>query len=285
MRKAIALLLLSFIILQTQAQDTRYGTFYGVHLYGYKSNLFNSDDLRVDSFQTYSITPGFGIQAEYGFLAENGFSISGGIQFGTNNQNYKGSHINVPYTMKASTKTSFLKIPLTMGIQAINDKKMKFLYTWGFYYSYLTAASDYMLIDYILPQTRDIETNIKNNEKTVQIIGDTAKARYSMDKRPYRRHGLGALASAGVTYRIGHKTDLLIQAKGEFQFTNMETTDEVVFTPTSNFTSPYTFLGHAFGNYAKWMDRQPANHNRAATRPFNLGISIGIRHYLWDFEK
>lgn len=261
-----------------------YGPFYGVHLYTYKSNLFNSDDFRADSFQKYKMTLGIAGQFEYGFLYENGFSVSGGLQFGSNNQNYIGEDEDYPYDLKAKTKMSFLKIPLTFGWQAVNDRKMKFLFTWGFYYSYNTGYSDYILYDFKGSAIKDVEVNMKKDTWTSNMVDDTAKTSYVMDQRPYRRHGLGALGGVGFNYRIGEKTDLMVQAKMEFLITNAEHNEETVFTPTgSTAVLEKPRLDRPFENYAKYMYAPKTNHNRAGTHPFNLGLSIGIRHYLFDF--
>lgn len=284
MKKIILIAIFAFVSCQTNAQDL-YGSFYGLHLYAYKSNLFNSDDLRADSFQTYKFTPGIAGSFEYGYLYENGFSISGGLQFGTNNQKYSGSDNKIPYTMTATSKLSFLKIPLIMGKQALNDKKMKFLYTWGFYYAYNTGYSDYMMLDYGDSKIKNYEQNLSSNTYTSNLVGDTNKVTYDMSKRPYKRSSWGALASVGFNYRIGKKTDFVLQVKGEYSISNIEVNDEVEFTPTgSTAITEKPKLSHAFGDYAKYMTSGVGNYNRAATHPFNIGLSFGIRHYLFHFD-
>jgi hypothetical protein len=273
-----------FLATAWTASAQMYGTFYGVHLFTYKSNLFNSDDLRADSFQAYSFTPGIAGQFEYGYLYENGFSVSGGIQFGTNNQKYKGSDGTYNYDLKATTKTSYLKIPLTFAMQAINDRKMKFIFSWGFYYSYNAGYSDYILYDFKDPTVKDLETRIDKDTYVSNLVGDTAKTSYAMDNRPFKRHGLGALGGVGFNYKIGDKTDLMVQVKGEFLITNAENNEEVTFTPTgSTAITEKPRLDRPFQNYAKYMFAPKTNHNRAGTHPFNFGISIGIRRYLFDF--
>ena len=73
------------------------------------------------------------------------------------------------------------------------------------------------------------------------------------------------------------------QLKGDFTLTNAEITDEIKFSPTKTATTTYPYSGHAFQNYAKYMHDPKSNYNRASTHPFNVGISIGIRYYLFDF--
>ncbi|HPI54501.1 MAG TPA: hypothetical protein PLU10_07380 [Chitinophagaceae bacterium] len=275
----LSLLLVTGSLLKAQV----YGPYYGINLYGYKSNLFNSDDLRTDTFQSYKITPGFAGSLEYGYLWQNGFSLTTGLQFGTSNQNYKGSDPFLPYTMTANTKMSFIKIPLIFGKQKMNDRKTKLLYTVGFFYSYNTGYSDKIVIDFIDPNTKDLQTTIKKEVETNTVIGDTFKSVYTMDKRPYARHGLGALASLGMIYKLKDKMELIAQVKGEFTITNAENTAEAKYTPVKP-TPGLPEMDYTYGNYAKYMNVSKLNYNRAATHPFNIGISVGLRMYLFDFD-
>lgn len=285
MKKLILAAIITFFGLQVSAQV--YGPFYGANVFVNKSNLFNSDDLRADSFQTYKITPSFAGNFEFGYLYESGFSIASGLQFGTCNQNYKGSDNYYLYDLTASTKTSFLKIPIIFGMQKMNDKKLKFLYTLGFYYSYNTGYSEtWELTEKALIPVLNIHRKqtytIKDDIFSYSNNYDTIKSSSRMDKRPYQRHGLGGLASIGFRYQLKEKLDFIAQLKGEFTVTNAEITEDVRFTPVNDPTVfPYT--GHAFENYAKYMNNSNANWNRASTHPFNVGISLGIRYYLFDF--
>nr|MBP6316331.1 hypothetical protein [Chitinophagaceae bacterium] len=260
-----------------------YGPFYGVNLYVYKSNLFNSDDFRADSFQKYTFTPGFAGNFEYGYLSESGFSVATGLHFGTNNQNYKGSDPYYMYTMTANTKMSFLKIPLIFGMQKVTDKKLKLLYTLGFYYAYNTGYSDKIVLDYTNANIKNTQQTIKKEVETNTIVGDTFKSVYTMDKRPYARHGLGATAGLGITYRLKQKMDFVAQFKGEFQITNAENTAEFRYTPVQP-TPGLPSNRHTYGNYAKYMVNTKSNYNRAGTHPFNIGLTLGIRMYLFDFD-
>ena len=281
MRKILTLLLLALGTATAQAQQTEaYGPFYNINFYGYKSNLFNSDDLRADSFQAYAFTPGFAGSLETGYLYDNGFSYSLGIQFGTNNQKYTGSDRFYPYTLTATTKSSFLKVPLVFSHQSMNDKKLKFMYSVGFFYSLNTGYSDEIVLDYTDANLPDYTTKITKKEMVTTNNKDTVKSSYLLDRRPVNTHGLGAIAGAGISYRLASRTELMVQARTEFQFTNMENNEEILMTPKSG--TGVSELKHLYGNYAKYMT-QPGFYRRAATRPFNFGLQIGLRFYVFTF--
>ena len=72
----------------------------------------------------------------------------------------------------------------------------------------------------------------------------------------------------------------MVQARTEFQFTNMENNEEILLTPKSG--TGVSELKHLYGNYAKYMT-QPGFYRRAATRPFNFGLQIGLRFYVFTF--
>ncbi|MEZ5047729.1 MAG: hypothetical protein R2831_12145 [Chitinophagaceae bacterium] len=285
MKKILLVLLVVLSTYFIQAQDNLYGTFYGIQAQVYKSNLFNSDDLRTDSFQTYSFTPGFGLQLEYGYLYESGFSISGGLQIATNSQKYKGTHSFYLYDLNATTTMTLIKIPLIMSKQAINEKKMKFIYSWGFYLGFNAGTKDHVTWDFKDPKAIDYEIDITKNTYTAGYVGDSVKSTWDLKKSPYRSMGFGALGAIGATYRIGKKTDFIAQARGDFMLSNIERTDEIEYTPTGK-TAQFekSKLDHPFGNYAKWMTSGNLNHNRSATHPFTLGLTLGIRHYIFDFD-
>lgn len=265
------------------AQETEaYGPFINFNVYGYKSNLFNSDDLRADSFQTYSMTPSFGASIERGRLYENGFSYAIGLQFGTNNQKYTGTHTNYPYKLTATTKTSFIKVPLTLAHQTRNDKKLKFMYSLGLFYSLNTGYSDQIVLDYIDPLLPDYTTSITKKGIETKNNKDTNKTSYVFENNPINTHGFGALGGIGISYRVASRTELMVNLKGEFQFTNMESTEENLWTPSGS-TTGTPELKHLYGNYAKYMVA-PGAHRRAGTRPFNIGLNIGLRFYLFTFQ-
>lgn len=276
---------LTFLIASYSAfsqQTEAYGPFINFNVYGYKSNLFNSDDFRADSFQTYSMTPSFAASIERGRLYENGFSYSVGLQFGTNNQKYVGAHTNYNYKLTANTKASFLKVPLTLAHQTRNDKKLKFLYSIGLFYSLNTGYSDVIQLDYLDINAADFTTTITKKGYETKNNKDTFKTSYDFENSPVNSHGFGALAGVGISYRVASRTELMVNLKGEFQFSNMESTDENLWTPTGS-TTGTPELKHLYGNYAKYMSNSGA-YRRAATHPFNIGLNIGLRFYLYSFQ-
>lgn len=281
MRKILTLLFIAMSTASAQAQQSEaYGPFYNINFFGYKSNLFNSDDLRADSFQAYALTPGFAGSLEKGYLYDNGFSYSLGIQFGTNNQKYTGSNRFYPYSLTATTKSSFLKIPLVFSHQSMNEKKLKFMYSVGFFYSLNTGYSDEIVMDNTDANLPDYTTKITKKEMVTTNNKDTMKSSYLLDHSPVSVHGFGAIAGAGISYRLASRLELVMQARTEFQFTNMEYNDEILLTPKAGTGSAE--LKHLYGNYAKYMT-QPGFYRRAATRPFNLGLQIGLRFYAFTF--
>jgi hypothetical protein len=282
MKKVVFLLAVVFSTLVSVAQQTEaYGPFYGLNVYGYKSNLFNSDDFRADSFQTYSMTMSFAGSFEYGYLYDNGFAVSGGLQWGTCNQNYKGADQEYLYKLTANTKTSYLKIPLTFSHQTRNGKKFKFIYSVGFFYSLNTGYSDKIVLDYNDPNVADYETTISKKTISTKNTKDTFKTSYALDYKQYKTHGLGALAGLGFSYRLKERMEFITQLKGEFQFTDAENSDEILYTPTGS-TPGNPLLRRTYGNYAKYMSNNQA-YKRAATHPFNLGLSLGLRFYVFSF--
>ena len=268
----------------SQAQITEaFGPFYNVNVFVNKGNLFNSDDLRVDSFQKYAITPAFAGSLEYGRLYDNGFSYSIGLQFGTCGQKYTGVDSAYPYTLNATTKSSFLKVPLTFSHQTRNDKKLKFMYSLGFFYGLTLAYTDKISMDYTDANLPDYETTITKDKIVTTSAKDTTKRSYALDASPVNKHGLGALGGVGVSYRIKPRTEFIAQVKGEFQFTDLENDTEILHTPTDG-TAGVTQLNYVYGNYAKYMNANSSNFRRAATHPFNLGLTIGLRFYVFTFQ-
>jgi hypothetical protein len=289
MKKLFVLCLLVMMILESQGQDRTYGPFWGIHAYTYKSNLFNSDDLRADSFQKYQLTLGAAGSVEYGYLYESGFSVSGGIEFGTNNQKYTGSDPGFPFTMNATTKVSFLKIPIVFGLQAHQDRKLKYMYTLGFFYSYNTGYSDVRSIDYDDQFSKAPTEFYEITKDTYTMRFDTTALQtvLSMDQRPIVRNGFGALAGLGVNYRLTDKVQFLAQVKAEFTITNIESLEKTRFKYVNgaNNTIGFPYSDYVYKNYAKYMHQNDRNWNRSGTHPFNLGLTLGIRYYLYDFDS
>ncbi|MBL7772065.1 MAG: hypothetical protein JNM95_04300 [Chitinophagaceae bacterium] len=289
MKKILVLCLAVLTIGIAKAQDRTYGPFYGIHVFGYKSNLFNSDDFRADSFQKYQFTPGFGATLEFGRLYQSGFSVAGGLSFGTSNQKYVGNDISYTYNMTATTSTSFLKIPIIFGLQAHKDKRLKYFYTLGFYYSYNTGYKDVRKKDYKDDLTKAPTETTTITKDTYTITYDTTKLQtvLSMDKSPIVRNGFGALAGFGINYRIKDKMQFIAQLKGEFTITNIESIEKTRFryVDGTNNTVGFPYSGYVYDNYTKYMNDPKSNWNRSGTHPFNLGIQIGIRYYLYDFNE
>lgn len=285
MRKIISICVLTIMSQFSQAQI--YGPYVGASAYGYKSNLFNSDDLRVDSFQKYKITPGFSGSFDFGYLYENGVSINTGIQIGNSNQKYQGGDTTYPYQFDAMTKLTSIKIPLTFGKQRMDgEKKTVLIYSAGFYYTYNASYKDRYTVDFTNKNTLDYEVvTEKKTQTSTFTANDSVFSTLLLDRRPYTRHGFGAVANLGVAIRLKEKLDLTILAKSEFQINNAEITEKITYRDTKSSASnpilPYT--DYAFGNYSKYLDKLNQNHNRAGTHPFNIGISVGLRYYIFEF--
>jgi hypothetical protein len=282
------LLSICIFLLASQLVDAQiYGPYIGASFYGYKSNLFNSDDLRVDSFQKYVITPGFAGSFDYGYLWENGVTFNTGLQIGTSNQKYKGGDTTFPYQFEAQTKLTQVKIPITIGKQTMHgEHKVVLIYSAGLYYAYTASYKDELFVNFTNKNIKDLRYVTEKKTFTEKWdIKDTITNAYVMSRRPYTKHGIGVVANLGIAYRIKEKLDFTVLAKAEFQVTNAEITDQIVYTNAkSGISNPIVPESkHAFGNYAKYMTKANQNHNRSGTHPFNIGLSVGLRYYLFEF--
>ena len=281
----VSVLLLSVFSLKSIAQIEQYGPFVGASAFVYKSNLYNAQDLHADSVQNYAITPGFGVSFDFGRKFLNGISISSGLSFSTSNQNYKGKDpvIGDAVTFSAKTKMSYLKIPLIFSMQTRNDKKAKAYYSLGVFYSYNTGYSETSTLNYDKNVYPDQTTTISKQTVTTKYNNDTNSYVSNISARPYQRHGWGAIMALGASKRYSKNGEWFIQTKIEYQISSSENNDEMVFTPAKG-SKDTRHVGYVWGNYAKYMRSANSNYNRSATHPFNLGLSFGIRYYLFDFE-
>jgi hypothetical protein len=286
MKKLSLIICCTIISLIASAQA--YGPYIGANVFAYKSNLFNSDDLRVDSFQEYVLTPGFTGGFDFGYLFENGVSINSGLHIGQANQRYRGGDSTFPFQIEATTNLTQVKIPITIGKQRMDgEHKTVLIYSAGLYYVYNASYSDDLLVDFTDKNTKDVRVTTNKKSKVEKWdIKDTILNSYLMSSRPYTRHGFGAVANLGISYKLKEKLFLNILARGEFQINNLEVTDQITYTNTrANVNNPILpVTRHEFGNYAKYMTRLQQNHNRSGTHPFNLGISIGLRYFLFEFN-
>ncbi len=283
---SLSLLVLFVFSLKSIAQIEQYGPFVGGTAFVYKSNLYNAQDLHADSVQKYAFTPGFGVSFDFGHKYLNGISISSGISFSTSNQNYKGKDtiIGDVVTFSAKTKMSYLKIPLIFSMQTRNDKKAKAYYSLGVFYSYNTGYSETSTLNYEHNNFyRDQTTTISKKSVTTKYDKDTNSYVSNISERPYQHHGWGAIMALGASKRYSKKGEWFIQTKIEYQISSSENNDEMVFTPAVG-SKDTRHVGHVWGNYAKYMHTTLSNYNRSATHPFDLGLSFGIRYYLFDFE-
>ncbi len=283
---SISLLVLSLFSLKSVAQIEQYGPYVGGTGFVYKSNLYNAQDLNTDSVQNYSFTPGFGLSFDFGHKYLNGISISSGISFSTSNQNYSGNDTIIGDVVKfsAKTKMSYLKIPLILSMQTRNDKRAKAFYSLGVFYSYNTGYSETATWDYSHNNFyRDQTTTITKQSIETKYDKDTNSYVSNVSDRPYKRHGWGAILALGASKRYSKNGEWFIQTRIEYQISSSENNDEMVFTPAAG-SKDTKRVGHVWGNYAKYMHKANSNYNRAATHPFNLGLSFGIRYYLFDFE-
>ncbi|HNF71621.1 MAG TPA: outer membrane beta-barrel protein [Chitinophagaceae bacterium] len=276
--------LLAFIT--GQAQIEQYGPYIGLNVFGYKSNLYNAEDLASDSVQKYKMTFGFSGGFDFGYRALNGISISSGISFGTCNQNYSStdSIVGDIVAFKATTKMSYLKIPVVVTMQTRNEKPVKAYYSLGLFYSYNTGASDEATWDYTHNAfSPDLTLNIKGETIEKLYSNDKTKYEAKVNERPYRRHGWGGIFALGLSKQYSKKGEWFAQAKIEYQISSSENTDELTYTPTPGSMEPRR-TDHVWGNYAKFMPDNTSAYSRPATHPYCLGINIGIRRYLYDFD-
>ncbi len=282
---SLSILTLVLFVLQSTAQIEQYGPFVGGTAFVYKSNLYNAQDFASDSVQKYSTTMGFGAGFDFGHKYLNGISISSGLHFGTNNQNYK-SKDTIPgdiLTFTANAKMTFIKIPLVVSMQTRNDKAAKAFYSMGLFYSYNTGYSEKINWEYKHNTALNHTTTIKKQTIENAFPKDSNKYVSNVDQRPYNRHGWGAILGMGASKRYSKNAEWFCQLKIEYQISSSENNDEMVFTPAAGSVDT-KHVGHVWGNYAKYLHRTNSNYNRPATHPFDLGLSFGIRYYLFDFE-
>lgn len=277
---------ISLFVISANAQIEHYGPYVGGNIFVNKANLYNAKDLASDSVQIYKATMGFSGGFDFGYRMLNGISISSGISFGTCNQKYgsKDTIVGDIVDFKATSKMSFIKIPLVLSMQTRNDKPAKAFYSMGLFYSYNTGYSDNATWDYT--------HNSFSPDRTMNIEKEIVENLYANDKkiysskiseRPYRRHGWGAIFGLGASKRFSEKAEWFLQAKIEYQISSSENTDEVIFTPTPGSVEEQR-VGRVFGNYAKYMHNNNTSYDRPATHPFNFGLNFGIRYYLFDFQ-
>ncbi|MBK7763780.1 MAG: outer membrane beta-barrel protein [Bacteroidetes bacterium] len=285
-KRVLQLITFSFLSVFANAQIEHYGPFVGGNVFVYKSNLYNAKDLASDSVQKYKATMGFSGGFDFGYRMLNGISISSGISFGTSNQKYasKDSIVGDVVDFKATTKMSFIKIPIVLSMQTRNDKPTKAYYSLGLFYSYNTGFSDNATWDY--------KHNSFSPDRTMNIDGEIVENLFANDKkiysskiseRPYRRHGWGAILGLGASKRFSEKAEWFIQSRIEYQVSSSENTDELIFNPTPGSVEERR-VGRVFGNYAKYMQNTKSSYDRPATHPFNIGLTFGLRYYLFDFQ-
>ncbi len=282
----LSLALLLSTVSSAFSQVEQSGPFIGGNGFIYKSNLYNAHDAATDSVQKYSITMGFSGGFDFGYKSLNGISISSGISFGTSNQNYKSNDTIFGDILKftANSKMTFVKIPLILSMQTRNDKPLKAFYSLGLFYSYNSGYSETINWDYTYNNfSPDLTTTIKKQSIENKYDKDTNKYVSNLSERPYRRHGWGAIMAMGASKRFNKNSEWFLQAKIEYQISSSENNDEIIFTPAAG-SKDTKRVGHVWGNYAKYMHKKEGNYNRPATHPFNLGITFGIRYFLWDFE-
>ncbi len=281
MKKTLLALLSLALGLNAQAQLKEiYGPFYSGSVFVNKGNLFNPDDLRADSFQAYALTPNVGLQFDYGYLFENGFSVSGGIHYSTCNQKYTGDNSSYAYSLSGTTNASFIKLPITFSHQTRNDKLFKFIYSVGFFYAYTMGYSDKYTLDYKADNVASTTTTITQKEMTQTMDGSSSKATYALQNNVFHRHNIGALAAAGISYRFKERWEFITQLRSEIFMSNVENINKNVLTPTDG-TPGFAQYGYVYGNYAKYMRSPNLNDRRSATRPFNLGLTLGLRKYVF----
>jgi len=282
---SLSVLVFSLFSLKAIAQIEQYGPFLGGTGLVYKSNLYNAQDLSADSVQKYAFTPGFGLSFDFGYKSLNGISISSGISVSTSNQKYKSKDTIYGDVLdfSATTKMTYIKVPLILSMQTRNDRNLKAFYSVGLFYSYNSGFSETAKWDYKYNDFADRTTSIKKKEIESTFPKDSNSYVSTISERPYRRHGWGAILAMGASKRFSTKGEWFIQARIDYQLSSSENNDEVVFTPTTG-SSDSKRAGYVFGNYAKYMSNKTSNYNRPATHPFNIGLSFGLRYYVFDFE-
>lgn len=279
-KKLLVLLSLAFGF-QAHAQLKEiYGPFYSGAVFVNKGNLFNPDDLRADSFQTYALTPNVGLQFDYGYLFESGISISGGLHYSTCNQKYSGSDPSYAYTLSGTTNASFIKLPFTISHQTRNDKLFKFIYSAGFFYAYTMGYKDQYSLDYKADNVATTNTTITQTDMTQTMEGSSSKASYALRDNVFHRHNIGAMVAAGISYRFNERWEFITQLRSEIFMSNVENINQNVLTPADN-TPGFAQYGYVYGNYSKYMRSSNLNDRRSATRPFNLGLTLGLRKYVF----
>jgi hypothetical protein len=152
------------------------------------------------------------------------------------------------------------------------------------YYGYNATFSEEANWEYEYNNSyRDRTMTIDKETIETKYAGDTNKYVATIDDRPYKRHSWGAILGMGASKRMNKNTEGFVQFKIEYQISSSENTEETVFTPTKG-SKETKRTGYVWGNYAKYMHGANSNYNRPATHPFNMGITFGIRYYLFDLE-
>lgn len=200
-------------------------------------NKDDQDNSKFDPQSTYGAA--FGISGQYGFTPDMGLGLN--VLYSFQGQKYKWNGA------ERSKRVEYIKIPLM-------------------YLVHIDVGSDMLFIGKIGPQL-GLLTNAKLVDKDWNNIVSDHKAAY-MD------YDIGAVASAGMGFKLSDNVMLDAALRFDYSFTDAEDKDY-----TRNINDPFPAAA-SNGGTASGASAIVNNTNRATTSNMTAGLTVGFRYLI-----
>ncbi len=248
---------------------------------GYTSMLTNRDDLRADGRldpQMMNFNWAAGAECMYWFQVNFGFG--GQLMYWNGGAKYTGFDTLSKLKLNASTKMTFLKMPLMFYFKSYNrykpNRRTRMNVCFGPYIALLSGFSDGgSLTD---------EQGIKVS--TFEVDGnrlDNGVVKGKINGKIFNPFDIGFVFGVGAEARLWRRTVVALTLRTDVGITNLENTKGLKITYDGNPVAQD--FNYWEGYYAKYITPTPTDVaegyglNRRATKSFSVGAFLTIKKY------
>jgi hypothetical protein len=257
---------------------------------GFTAMLPNRDDLDADTrldIETINFSYAAGLERIYWFQPSIGFG--GQLLYWVGGSAYKGDDTISKIQLAGKSTMNYAKLPIMFHYKSFNryypNRKVRFTASFGPYIAYLTSFKD------VFTYTKTSDKNFKqeiavdgnNYSATVKIGSNTSTLKGSLSGLIYNPIDVGMCFAVGGEVRVTRKSVLVLQARIDIGFSNVENTRLLTFVEDGK-TTEINFSAWD-GFYAKYTNPNLADialgfqPNRPATKNVSAGGFLSYRYY------
>ncbi len=255
------------------------GKQYGLIGLGFTAMLNNRDDINADGrLDQETINFNWATGLDFVNWKRPHFGYGAQILYWNAGAKYKGFDTLTKLHLEATTKLTYLKIPLLIYYKSFNryrpERRLRFNAFFGPYIAIMNDFSD---------EISFIDKNVTPEVKNTTVFGPNGYSANgtnggSIDKPIYQPLDYGFVLGSGVEVRLWKRTVIAMGLRTDVGFVDVEFKGQNKLTPEG---LPSYDFGYWNGLYSKYYNNiDPLNiPNRPTTRTFNFGSYLTIKKF------